>query len=365
MVEVPVRAEYGGACVASIVPALLRREHPAWMPEPVRDARVVVLLVLDGLGWDSVRDHADRMPVLTGMAGGPVTTVVPSTTAAALTSITTGLAPAAHGVVGYRVAIDDDVLDVLAFRLARGKRPPDPFTVQRHAPFLGREVPAVSGSTYRGSGFTQVHLRDTRYVGYRTESTLIEHLRRLSRGDDRFVYAYSPGVDEVAHAFGLHDGYYAAELAAADRLVGEVLAVLPGDAALLVTADHGQSHVGAEGWRHLGEVGTLAVRQSGDGRFRSLHAARGGAGDLLDAARTSFGDLAWVFSREELLDGGWLGPDVAPSARRRVGDVVLEAHDGIGFADPALPRETQLVSAHGSLTRAEMLVPCLAARGRG
>ena len=71
-----------------------------------------------------------------------------------------------------------------------------------------------------------------------------------------------------------------------------------------------------------------------------------------------------MFTRDELLDGGWLGPDPAPATRRRVGDVVLAAYDGIAFVDPAMPRETHLVSAHGSLTAAEMLVPCLGARGR-
>lgn len=361
----PVRAAYGGACVASVVPALLRRERPDWLPAPVDGARVVVLLVLDGLGWNSLHEHADRMPTLTGMEGGPITTVVPSTTAAALTSITTGLPPAAHGVLGFRVVVDDDVLDVLGYRCARARRPPDPFSVQRHAPFLGRPVPVVSASAFRGSGFTQVHLRDARYVGYRTESTLVEHLRNLTRGDDAFVYAYAAGVDEVAHAFGLLDGYYAAELAATDRLVADVLDALPGDAALLVTADHGQSHVGPDGWRRLGALESLVDVQAGDARFRTLHARRGAAAELVAGLRDEFGDVAWILPREELLDGGWLGPEVSPATRRRAGDVVLAAHDGIAFVDPALPREANLVSAHGSLTPAEMLVPCLAARGRG
>jgi hypothetical protein len=361
----PVRAAYGGACVASIVPAILRREWPPWLPELVHDARVVVVLVLDGLGWDARQEHAARMPVLAGMAGGPVTTVVPSTTAAALTSITTGIPPSLHGVVGFRIAIDGDVLNVLAYQVAKGKRPPDPFVVQRHPPFLGRPAVVVSGAAFRDSGFTQVHMRDARYVGYRAQSTLVEHLRRLSRGDHRLVYAYYPGIDEVAHAYGLRDGYYAAELAAADRLVGDVLEALPADAALVVTADHGQDHVGPDGWRPLGAVGELVAFSSGDGRFRYLHARRGAAADLAVAAREAFGQDTWVFTRDELLDGGWLGPDVAPSTRRRVGDVALAAHSGVAYVDPAFERETHLVAAHGSLTRAEMLVPCLAARGSG
>jgi arylsulfatase A-like enzyme len=208
-------------------------------------------------------------------------------------------------------------------------------------------------------------MRDARYVGYRAESSLVEHLRILARGSDPFVYAYYPGIDEVAHAYGLRDGFYAAELAAADRLVGEVLAALPGDAVLLVTSDHGQVHIDADGWHELGAVGEYVAFSSGDARFRYLHAARGGGAALAEAARDVFARDAWVFTRSELLDGGWLGPDPSPAARRRVGDVVLAARGGAAFVDPAMPRETHLLAAHGSLTEAEMRVPCLAVRGRG
>ena len=359
----PVRADYGGACVASLVPRILHREPAPWLPDAVLDSRVVVLLVLDGLGWDAVQDHAAVMPHLATMTGRAITTVVPSTTAAALTSITTGLAPSVHGVIGFRVAIDGDVLNVLGWQSTHAKRPPDPFSVQRHPPFLGRTVTVVTGSNFRNSGFTRAHLRDTNFVGWRERSTLVEHLRTLTRTDERFVYAYYPGIDEVAHEFGLHDAFYPAELASADTLVGQILEALPDDATLVVTADHGQVHVGPEGWLGLGAVANDVAFCSGDGRFRYLHANKGAAADLATAAKEAFANDAWVFTREELLDGGWLGPDVSPATRRRTGDVVLAARDGLAFADPELPRETQLISAHGSLTAAEMRVPCLVARG--
>ena len=73
-----------------------------------------------------------------------------------------------------------------------------------------------------------------------------------------------------------------------------------------------------------------------------------------------------MFSRDQLLDEGWLGPaPVIASIRRRVGDVILAPRDPIGFIDPDLPNEANLVGAHGSLTADEMFVPLLAARGKG
>jgi len=103
---------------------------------------------------------------------------------------------------------------------------------------------------------------------------------------------------------------------------------------------------------------------AGDGRFRYLHARRGAAPELAAAARELVGSEAWVFTRDELLGDGWLGSDPTPAARRRVGDVVLAARAPVGFVDPRLRTETELVAAHGSLTAAEMLVPLLGSRGR-
>ena len=73
----------------------------------------MVLLVLDGLGWNALQEHARRLPTISGMSGGAITTVVPSTTATALTSICTGLTPAQHGVLGYRMVVGGEVLNVL------------------------------------------------------------------------------------------------------------------------------------------------------------------------------------------------------------------------------------------------------------
>jgi hypothetical protein len=364
-----VRAAYTAGCTAGLIPALVVGDRadrlPPWIPDVVAGARTVVLLVLDGLGWNALAEHPGRLETLRGLDGGPVTTVVPSTTASALTSIATGLAPSQHGIVGYRVMVDGRVLNMLSWQGPNGRRGPDPFTVQRHPPFLGRPVPVVTKSEFRNTGFTGAHLRDARFVGYQAPSSLVEHVRLLGAAGEPFVYAYYSSIDVVAHAHGLHDGFYPAELAAADRLVGDLLDVLGPDAALLVTSDHGQVHVGPEGWLGLEPLSEMVAACSGDGRFRYLHAAKGAAAELLEAARDAHGGHAWVWSRAELLDGGWLGRDVSPVARRRVGDVVLAARDAVAFVDPTLPREAQLISAHGSVTAAEMLVPLLAARGRG
>lgn len=359
----PVVPVYDGPGIASIVPALLGATDDEWLPAPAREARSVVVLVVDGLGWDAIQTHPDTLARIRALEGDKVTSVAPSTTAAALTSISTGLAPSQHGLVGFRMRVDGDVLNVLSWQREGNKRPPEPSIVQRHAPFRGQPVPVVTRSEFHRTGFTDAHLRGTRFSGWRAVSTLVEHCRVLVEAGEPLVYAYYPGVDEVAHGYGLHDGYYESELAFADRLVGELQGALPDHAAVLVTADHGQVHLGPDSWIELGAMSELVETSAGDGRFRYLYARRGAADELLAAAREAHGHHAWVRSRDELVADGWLGPPPPGPVRRRLGDVVLAASTDVAFVDPALPREANLRSGHGSLTPDEMWVPLLAGRG--
>jgi predicted AlkP superfamily pyrophosphatase or phosphodiesterase len=359
----PVLPALEGASVTGLIPALIGERPAPWMPEAVRGAKSVVLLVLDGLGANEVESRPEILRELAAMDGTQITTVVPSTTSTALTSIATGLAPAQHGILGFRMLVDDDVLNVLRWQ-SNARPVPDPFTMQRHDAFLGRPVPVVTRLEFRDSGFSQAHLRGSTFVGWKTVATLVEHCRRLVRSGEKFVYAYYPGVDEVAHAYGLHDEFYERELAAADLLVGNLLDVLPADCALLVTADHGQVHLEAESWIEIDELHPLLAAQAGDGRFRYLHARKGKAADLLAAAHARLDDVAWVLSRREILEAGWYGQGATGTVPGRIGDVVVAAREPVAFVDPALPRERSLRSAHGSLTAQEMYVPLRAARGR-
>ena len=247
---------------------------------------------------------------MSSLAGGPITTVAPSTTAAALTSITTGLSPGEHGIVGYRMLVDDQVLNSLRWGTdlapdARAIIPPS--GLQPYPPFLGDRIALVTKAEFERSGFTQAHLRGGELVGYRTPAVLVHETARLVAEGEPVVYAYYDGVDKVAHEYGLGTAYDA-ELAFADRLVGDLLAELPSGTTLVVTADHGQVDCGDRLVRLSSEVLGMCTRLSGEGRFRWLHTAAGRRCELADAATAAHGDRAWVRTIDQILDEAWFGP---------------------------------------------------------
>jgi hypothetical protein len=366
-VDGPIIPDYGGANVRGIVPALLGPVSwatglPPWMPSIVASARAIVVFVLDGLGWDQLQAHRDVMPTVAAMEGGPIHTVAPTTTATALTSITTGLTPAEHGLVGYRFLVGGEVLNVLRWYVGDQpvRRSHPPADLQPYEPFLGQTVPVVSVAELEGSAFSEAHLRGSRPVGWRAASSIAVQARAEIEAGERFVYCYYGGIDKIAHERGFGP-FYEAELRAADRLVGDLLESLPAGTALLVTADHGQVHVGDRVVTPSADVLGAVTLQSGEGRFRWLHATKGAVDDVAAAARDELGHLAWVVTREQILDEHWFGTAMAPAVRARLGDVALVAFEPVSFHDPLDSGPFELVCRHGSLTSAEVNVPLVAA----
>lgn len=360
----PILPAYGRGCVTELVPTLL--EPP---DEPSPDAVVgpeivgapsVVVLVLDGLGWHQLQERSSIAPTLASMAGGPVTTVAPSTTATALTSISTGMAPGRHGVVGYRIDVDGEVLNALRWTTPRGdaRERIVPAAFQPEPAFLGQRPLVVTMAGFEGTGFTMAHLAGVRHRGWHTLPGLAVNIRQAVAAGEPFVYAYYDGIDKTAHVHGFAE-HYDAELAACDRLVADLMMALPRGTAIVVTADHGIVDCLGNGVELTPDVERHVERQSGEARFRWLHAEPGHQRDLLEVAGAVHGEVAWVRSVEQVVDEGWFGPEVTDAARRRLGDVAVVAKERWYFLDPADAPRLEMIGRHGSLTADEMFVPML------
>jgi hypothetical protein len=366
----PLSPDYEGAGLQAVVPSLLSHvarpeasSLPGWFPAPIGAARQIVLLVLDGLGSEQLRTRRENTPVLSAAEGGSITTVAPSTTACALTTLATGKVPAEHGVLGYRLALDGKVMNVLQWSIggrdARVKVPAQVFQPLPSFPGAEGVVPVLTRHDYGPTGFTAAHLGRVELHRWHTPAGLVTGVRRLVSGGAPFVYAYYEGIDKVAHARGLGE-HYDDELRAVDRLVGDVLDELPAGAVLVVTADHGQVDVGSS----IEVLGEEIMREvtliSGEGRFRWLHVRPGAAADVAAAAAETYCHQAWIRTRDQVIDEGWFGGVPSPPVAARLGDVALVPFAPIAFLDPADTGELRLQARHGSLTPDEMLVPLLA-----
>lgn len=334
----------------------------SWFPKAGAEAAQIVLLVLDGLGFSQLSAHIDELPHMGLLSQCLISSVAPTTTATALTSITTGSTPAVHGILGYRMKFGhDQVMNTLSWACPSdmSQRLPEPQDLQRIAPFFNFHPKVVTKAQYQNSGFTRAHLRETEIIDYRFPSTMISHVLKLLNHDEPFVYTYYEGIDTVAHEYGLRETYLE-ELKAVDYLVGRLLSSLPRGCALLITSDHGQVEVPGEPIKLDRKILSMTDVLSGEGRFRWLHVKDSMSNSVVDLAKELYDEVAWVVTREQLIEGGYYGSSVENiNEKVRLGDVALIAKSNVAFFDPSDTGPYHLVCRHGSLTRDELDVPFL------
>ena len=309
----PVLPALDGASVAGLVPALFGRVDDVVDPRsrPGRPTQVV-LLVLDGLGLERASQEHRGVDARRSRAmdGGPITTVAP---------------------VDHRDRAHVD-RDRARARAARHRRLPDArrratcstccagrcraaagrpirSTCSATTAFLGREVPVVTRTEFRDTGFTQAHLRGGRFVGWHTTATLIEQCVRRGRSGRAARVRVLPGRrHDRARVRAARPRVPRASSPTPIALVGELLDALPADAR---AARHVGSRAGAPRTRVVDRDprarGALRPRWPATAASATSTPTRRRASELLAAARDAVGDRAWVWSRAEVLELGLFG----------------------------------------------------------
>lgn len=353
-----------------------------------RSEGTVVVLLVDGLGFDAL-DRWSRGPSARGRVWGalsePMTTVFPSTTTAALTSLSTGVPPGRHGLVGYRQYLPayGVVADLLKMS-PTGLPTRDLLIGPDWQPSMLSNVPslfrrgvrgaAVTRDLFRGTGFTRLLYDAAEFVGYSTGTDLAHELGRvLSRNrPPALVLAYWDELDTIQHLQGPVEALTELELERIAHLVEHVARVLPPrrrrSTTLLVTGDHGQvtstiaARVRLEGDPRI--VREMARPLAGDRRAGFLSARAGRTAALRTAVARRLPRGSRIVAMREAVRAGLFGPPpFHPELSDRLGDllVLVPSPAGITYLPPgaAEPRR-YLVGAHGGLEAAEMIVPRVA-----
>lgn len=369
----PVRPAYGSASLADLMPSVSAvlgvpgSTDVLGLGAQLAGVDRIAVLLIDGLGTYQIPIAAAHAPILGELPNRALTSGFPSTTPVSLVTLGAGARPGAHGVLGFTLRKPDGgILNHIRWGddpdPARWQPLPTRFEVAAAA---GLNVTQVTRPEFEGTGLSVAANRGAAFTGAADPIALSTGmLAALSRPG--LVYGYHPDLDHQGHAAGVGSPPWEEAAADVGRLVDRLVDGLPAGAALLVTADHGQLNVPAEGRFDMGADPVLAagiVAVSGEPRVRYLYVEDGARDDVIAAWRGVLGAAAWVLTREEAIADGWYGP-VPPAHLDRLGDVVVICQGRTvivagGWEPPAVG---QLVAYHGSVTAAEMTVPLLIAR---
>jgi len=382
-----MRPDYDGGSIVNLMRSVADACGAAALPYaplrgpalPAAAERSIVLLVLDGLGFNHLQ-RAAAGGELHRRLRSPLTSVFPSTTAAAVTTFLTGLAPQQHALTGWHMYFRelDAVTAVLPLRPRGGGRfdaaPGElPQRLFGHAPLvsrLARRSVFVAPQSIAASEFSRYHAGDAQVRSYTDLSDCFAQIEAAlgAAAAPLYVYAYYPELDALAHAHGIASPEVADHLAAIDAAFGRFMAAIRGTRALvLATADHGfidsPPARTVDLAQHPRLAALLAQPLCGERRVAYCYLRPGRAQDFDAYVAQHLADCATAHDSIKLVGDGWFGPGAPdPRLAQRVGDRVLEMHDDWTLLD-WLPMEKRYpqIGVHGGTSADEMRVPLVVA----
>ncbi len=361
----------------------------------------VVFFLVDGLGYDHVIKYNKEARFLSKLAGKgeiyPITSVFPSTTPAALTTIHTGLTPQEHGLPEWTVYFEefDRIIETFPFRpimtgekeilLTMGGSPDMLYKGEtiyqklakskiKSYVFISHEYATSAYSRRTQEGSEVVQFSDFKDLGEKLVSKL-----GVEEGPS-YYFVYWSLIDSTGHVFGPESQEHinsiksfseSMETVFLDKLDKESSK----DTMFILTSDHGQTSINSEDIVFLNDYIELeesylwgksskSILPTGSPHDVFLHIYGPKVENVLKFLKRELKEKAYVLTIEKALSLGLFGLN-KPSERflKRIGSILIIPHKGYHVwykHDPNMHYGQR--GMHGGLSEAEMIVPFSVAR---
>ncbi|MTA08053.1 MAG: PglZ domain-containing protein [Actinobacteria bacterium] len=328
-----------------------------------------LLFLIDGFGFDTLSTYADAMPTMSRMINhGLIQTAFPSTTATSLATLTTGVMPGAHGMLGYTVQVPRSggrLLNALKWDERVDPENWQPVeTLFQRATAAGITVTHVAAKRYENSGFTRAVFRGANYKGANVVTDLVSETKAALQATPSFVYLYVNDLDTAGHSDGVGSDKWIAAMSMIDQMVSQLMKDVPKGTRIWVTSDHGMINVDEK--IVIGKDNPLMQGVSfvaGEPRARHIYLESDSPAARVETAslwQEYLREKAMVLTREQAIANHLFGADVSPDAFDRMGEVIAIARGGVVLLDAEREeKEGAMVGHHGSDSDVESQVGLL------
>lgn len=362
----------------------------------IQGTNKVILLIIDGFGYDQWLHYHNQHGFLAKFTKrgvvSPITTVFPSTTANAITTINTGLTPQEHGLPEWYVYFReiDMIVNTVNFKPLGSKRQ-DELLEMGVNPKILYDGNTIYQTLRKEDVKTFTFINESNaYTAYSklifkgstikpaiNNSDLIIRLRKHLEKEKgpAYYYVYLGSLDSIEHEYGPHTQEYYSELSSISFLLEKELMEKTNEktakeSLLIVTADHGQLNVNPRETIYLNRYSKLiqkiqksidgkAILPTGSPRDVFLHIKPEKVQEVRGFLSQKLGEKAEVIEIEEAIERGLFGIGKPKDEFfNRIGNLLILPHKNhtIWYEHPK-GRKFDLLGHHGGLSREEMLVP--------
>lgn len=356
----------------------------------------VILLLVDGLSlsffdrfYHETIELGLHQPWKQVLADGlfiPLTSVVPSTTSSALTTLWTGRYPAEHGFIGYELFLKEFglIANMITHRVSAFINDPidikkagfDPLhilpinTLGEHLkPHHVRSF-AYQHQSIAVSGLSELLLKETRQISFDSTNDLwpaLLHTLQNNKDQKTYSYVYWSALDTLSHHIGpnsqqLYEEWLSFASSLAVSIANIKASKLP-RTLFILCADHGQIATDIQPdydlHNHTELSSHLVMSPTGESRLPIVFIKNGHADFVRDYLSSHWQGKFSMLPSQSILDAGLLGPALPhPTTLDRIGDHVIIPEGNAYWW--WMNKENQLLGRHGGLSLEEMLIPFFA-----
>jgi predicted AlkP superfamily pyrophosphatase or phosphodiesterase len=342
----------------------------------------IVLILLDGLGYNFFIRNAKLLdyPIMNHLHA-KVTSVFPSTTAAAMTSIYTGVAPKNHGCLAWFTYLKEvGLISTIPPLKRRGSndyitnkslKANDILQVQS----IFEKIPNadsyfIISENLKDSPYDSVVSKGTRNVigfsDFPDSMNQIMNLLQKKSGSNKFILHYWEGIDSRSHLEGTEKAVpHFKEIFEEIIVLSKKIKGLNSKVAIFITADHGLIDIPKDRVIKLEDhpklEETLILPLCGESRAAFCFVRAPYREKFEYYINNEFNEYCTMLKMQDLIDMDIFGLFKAhPRFKYRVPDYLLLMKDNYMIIDKML-KETRvrLKAVHGGLSEEELFVPLL------
>ena len=343
-------------------------------PGKIKDSKNIVLMVIDGLGFEYLKEKGQKT-ILGENLVGPITSVFLPTTACAIPTFLTGVAPQQHAFTAWHMNLKEIgvVSKILRFSPRMGGKifSEFGFTVDEvfdEKPFFSKiktKSFSVNPKLITNSDFMGLISTKAKKGSYGTLDSFFSQTKKaINSVGKKYVYTYWQNFDDLSHKYGVGSKKIEKHLKEFDKkLRGFVNGLRGTNTTLIITADHGfidtplNRIIKIEDHPQLKECLTLPL--CGEGRTAYCYVRPSKVKQFEGYVKTKLKKYCDLYKGQDLINRNFFGLG-KPNKKLfdRVGDYVLVCKENYIIKDSIKRTDIEKnIGHHGGVSKQEMIVP--------
>jgi hypothetical protein len=341
----------------------------------LKGTKNVVLIILDGLGYNFLKKNA-KGTIFEENLVGSMTSVFPPTTATAVTTFLTGLPPQQSAFSGWYMNIKELGCVISTFRYAprAGGEPfsksgidiKNVFDCKSFTQDLKVKSYLIKPSKITKSDLNIMIAGKSEMIGFNTLKGFFNKINKTVKSNNRkkYVYGYWHMFDKMAHKKGVGSREIKKHFLELSKEVSRLAKRLKGtNTKLIISADHGfvdcpkSKFIDLKDHPKMGECLTLPL--CGDSRVKYCYVKPDKVKQFEKYVKTKLKKCCDCYTNKEIIEKGFYGL-FKPNKKLydRTGDYILIMKDKYTLKDYILGEEKMFkIGKHSGVSEDEMLVP--------